>query len=191
MSAAIETMGAGRRYGDFWALRQCTLSLSAGSITAVVGPNGAGKTTLLNLLVGLQPASEGQLRVVGEQPSSKPEFLARVGFLAQDCPLYKEFSVADLLRFGRAMNPSWDDALARERLAAAEVPLQRHAGKLSGGPAGTGGVGAGSGETTAGAAVGRTVSGAGPAGPARVPQDPVGHRERGRHHRRVVLTPDR
>jgi len=133
VSAAIETMGAGRRYGDFWALRQCTLSLSAGSITAVVGPNGAGKTTLLNLLVGLQPASEGQLRVVGEQPSSKPEFLARVGFLAQDCPLYKEFSVADLLRFGRAMNPSWDDALARERLAAAEVPLQRHAGKLSGG----------------------------------------------------------
>jgi ABC-2 type transport system ATP-binding protein len=131
--AAVETVGAGHRYGDFWALRECTLSLPAGSITAVVGPNGAGKTTLLNMLMGLLPASEGQLRVVGAQPSSKPQFLARVGFLAQDCPLYKEFTVADLLRFGRSMNPSWDDRLARDRLATAEVPLKRRAGHLSGG----------------------------------------------------------
>jgi ABC-2 type transport system ATP-binding protein len=130
---AIETTGAGRRYGELWALRDCTLALPAGSITAVVGPNGAGKTTLLNMLVGLLPASEGELRVVGERPSSRPDFLARVGYLAQETPLYKEFTVADLLRFGRAMNASWDDALARDRLAAAEVPLKRRAGKLSGG----------------------------------------------------------
>ncbi len=38
-----------------------------------------------------------------------------------------------MLRFGRAMNPSWDDAFARDRIAAAEVPLNRRAGKLSGG----------------------------------------------------------
>ncbi|HEY2042383.1 MAG TPA: ABC transporter ATP-binding protein [Jatrophihabitans sp.] len=130
---AVEAIGAGRRYGKFWALRDCTLTLPAGSITAVVGPNGAGKTTLLNMLVGLLPASAGQLRVVGDQPSSKPEFLAKVGFLAQDCPLYKEFSVSDLLRFGSVMNPDWDDALARERLAAAEVPLKRRGAQLSGG----------------------------------------------------------
>jgi len=133
VSAAIETTGAGRRYGDLWALRECTLSLPAGSITAVVGPNGAGKTTLLSMLVGLLPASEGQLRVMGAQPSSEPEFLAQPGFLAQDCPLYREFTVADLLRFGRAMNPGWDDQLARDRLSATEVPLSRRAGRLSGG----------------------------------------------------------
>ncbi|MGX7677883.1 ABC transporter ATP-binding protein [Jatrophihabitans sp. DSM 45814] len=130
---AIAAARAGRRYGAFWALRDCTVALPAGSITAVVGPNGAGKTTLLNMLVGLLPPSEGQLSVDGVPPSSNPDFLARVGFLAQDCPLYKEFSVQDMLRFGRAMNPSWDDALARERIAAAEVPLNRRAGKLSGG----------------------------------------------------------
>src|SRR3954451_12458571 len=105
--AAVTTVGAGRRYGDFWALRDCTLTLPAGSIAAIVGPNGAGATTLLNMLVGLLPASAGQLWVDGVQPSSNPDFLARVGFLAQDCPLYKEFTVGDLLRFGRAMNPSW------------------------------------------------------------------------------------
>jgi ABC-2 type transport system ATP-binding protein len=133
VTAAIETSGAGRRYGQFWALRDATLSLPAGSITALVGPNGAGKTTLLNLLVGLLPTSEGDLRVAGLEPSNRAEFLALIGFVAQDCPLYREFSVRDLLRFGRSMNPTWDDSLARGRLAEAEVPLTRRAGKLSGG----------------------------------------------------------
>jgi ABC-2 type transport system ATP-binding protein len=132
-TAAICTTDAGHRYGSFWALRHCSLTLPAGSITAVVGPNGAGKTTLLNMLVGALPASEGQLEVLGRTPASTPEFLAGVGFLAQDCPLYKHFTVADLLRFGSAMNPSWDDALARDRLAAVEVRLTQRAGSLSGG----------------------------------------------------------
>jgi ABC-2 type transport system ATP-binding protein len=133
VDAAIEAVGAGHRYGALWALRDCTASLPAGSITAVVGPNGAGKTTLLTMLIGLLPVSAGQLRVDGMRPDRSPGFLARVGFLAQDCPLYKEFSVADMLRFGRSLNPSWDDALARARIAAAEVPLDRRAGALSGG----------------------------------------------------------
>jgi ABC-2 type transport system ATP-binding protein len=129
----VSLAGAGRRYGDFWALRDVSLTLPAGSITAVVGPNGAGKTTLLNLLVGLLPASEGHLRVVGQEPSTGPEFLARVGFVAQDCPLYKEFTVNDMLRFGASMNHTWDHDLARQRLRAADVPLNRKAGRLSGG----------------------------------------------------------
>ena len=132
-AAAIETEAVGHRYGDFWALADCTLRLPAGSVTALVGPNGAGKTTLLNMLVGLLPSSSGRLIVDGSPPSSRPDFLARVGFLAQDCPLYREFSVADLLRFGREMNPTWDETLARSRIAAAEVPLDRRAGALSGG----------------------------------------------------------
>lgn len=129
----ITTVNAGRRYGDFWALRSCTLTLPAGSITALVGPNGAGKTTLLNMLAGLLRRSEGDVRVAGAPPSSSREFLARVGFVAQECPLYKEFTVADMLRFGQKMNPSWDEALAHARIEAAGVPLTRRAGKLSGG----------------------------------------------------------
>ena len=85
---AIETVRAGHRYGhQLWGLRGCTLSLPTGSITAVVGANGAGKTTLLNMLVGLLPASEGRLRVVGEEPEQqtdipRPDRLSRPGLPA-------------------------------------------------------------------------------------------------------------
>ena len=49
----IEANGLGKRFGDTWALRECTLSIPEGRVVALVGPNGAGKTTLLNLAVGL------------------------------------------------------------------------------------------------------------------------------------------
>ncbi len=130
---AIETQDLGRRYGKHWALRHCTLQVPAGSVVAVVGPNGAGKTTLLNMLVGLLPHSEGHLSVLGATPSHRAEFLSRVGFVAQDSPLYKEFTVADLMRMGSGMNPMWDDDLAKNRLAATKIPLAAKAGRLSGG----------------------------------------------------------
>jgi ABC-2 type transport system ATP-binding protein len=130
---AVESVATGFRYGNFWALRDCTVSLPQGSITAVVGPNGAGKTTLLNLLVGLLPPSDGELAVLGRPPANDREFLGNVGFVAQDCPLYKEFTVSDLLSFGRHMNPRWDDSVGRARLDAANIPVKRKAGRLSGG----------------------------------------------------------
>ena len=48
--------GLGKRYGATWALRDCTLEIPTGSVTALVGPNGAGKTTLLHLVIGLATA---------------------------------------------------------------------------------------------------------------------------------------
>ncbi len=133
MSTAVATESLGCRFGDLWALRDCTFSLPAGRVAAVVGPNGAGKTTLLNMLIGLLRPSEGDVDVFGETPDDTPSFLARVGFVAQDMPLYRDFTVADHLRMGRELNPSWRDDIARDRLAAVEVPLNRRASTLSGG----------------------------------------------------------
>ena len=57
----IEASGLGKRYGRTWALRECTLAVPAGHVTALIGPNGAGKTTLLNLAVGLTEPSAGEI----------------------------------------------------------------------------------------------------------------------------------
>jgi ABC-2 type transport system ATP-binding protein len=130
--SAISTQGLGKRYGSKWALRDCTIDVPEGSVTALVGPNGAGKTTLLQLAVGLTRPSAGDVTVLGLSPRD-PALLARVGFVGQEHPLHRGFTVAETLKLGRNLNPGWDDALARERVQRLDLPLDRPVGRLSGG----------------------------------------------------------
>ncbi len=131
---ALRAHGLGRRYRKAWALRDCTLALPSGRVIALVGPNGAGKTTLLRLSVGLLAPTAGSIEVFGRSPATNaPQVLSRVGFLAQDHPLYGHFTVADLLRFGRSCNVRFDQGLAEQRLSRLDIPLDRRAGALSGG----------------------------------------------------------
>ena len=131
---ALRADGLGRRYGSKWALRDCTLTIPEGAVTALVGPNGAGKTTLLQLAVGLLKPSAGELRVLGLEPQAEVrEMLPRVGFVAQDHPLHRGFTLADTLELGRRLNPTWDGELARARIARLGLDPGQKVGKLSGG----------------------------------------------------------
>ena len=124
----------GKRYGRTWGLRDCTFAIPAGSVVGLVGPNGAGKSTLLAMIVGLLQPSEGTVTVFGEASRAHTaDTLARASYVAQDHPLYRDFSVGDMLRLGRSMNQRWDQALATARLAALGIPLRRKVKALSGG----------------------------------------------------------
>ncbi|TDE55785.1 ABC transporter ATP-binding protein [Nonomuraea mesophila] len=122
MRPALEVTGLGVRYRRTWALRDCSLAVPAGRVAALVGPNGAGKSTLMHAAVGLVRPARGSVGVAGE-----------VAFVAQDKPLYEGFTVAEMLSFGRRTNTRWDDQGARDRLGALGIPLDRKAGRLSGG----------------------------------------------------------
>jgi len=131
---ALRAERLGRRYGRVWGLREFTVEVPAGAIVGLIGPNGAGKTTLLEMIIGLLEPTEGELSVFGTTSRAHPAArLARVGYLAQDHPLYRDFSVADTLHLGRAMNPSWDQGLAQARMDALGIPLKRKVKALSGG----------------------------------------------------------
>ncbi|MBV9334431.1 MAG: ABC transporter ATP-binding protein [Solirubrobacterales bacterium] len=124
----------GKRYGSIWALRDCTLHIPVGSVTALVGPNGAGKTTLLQLAAGMSSPTSGQLETLGWSPRANPMMvLPRIGFVAQDHPLYRGFSLAEILKFGRKLNARWDDQLAFRRLKTLGLKPSQRIGKLSGG----------------------------------------------------------
>jgi ABC-2 type transport system ATP-binding protein len=133
VSVALATRGLGKRYGRRWALSDCTLAVPAGHVAGLVGPNGAGKTTLLHLAVGLTEPSAGSIAVFGEEVSATPAQLARVGFVAEETPLYLSLSVADHLRLGAALNPGWDSALAQGRIARLGLDGAVRAGTLSAG----------------------------------------------------------
>jgi ABC-2 type transport system ATP-binding protein len=131
---ALQAAGLGKRYGSTWALQDCTLEIPAGTVTALVGPNGAGKTTLLQLAVGLTEPTTGEVQVFGQSPRGEAgTVLPRLGFLAQDHPLYKGFTIAETLKLGAKLNPTWDDAAAHERIETLGLPLAKKVGKLSGG----------------------------------------------------------
>ncbi|MEU4555295.1 ABC-2 type transport system ATP-binding protein [Micromonospora violae] len=130
MTSALITDGLTKRYGRRPALKDCTLDIPAGHVVGLVGPNGAGKSTLLQLACGLLRPTAGQIEVLGVRPVSGSP---RVGFVAQDTPVYAGLTVADHLRMGAHLNPSWDGALAQRRIAQVGVDPAQKAGKLSGG----------------------------------------------------------
>jgi ABC-2 type transport system ATP-binding protein len=114
-------------------LSDCTLDVPAGKVVGLVGPNGAGKTTLLSMAVGLLRPTTGTIEVLGGRPGDGTEQLARVGYVAQDTPTYAGLTVDEHLRLGAHLNPRWDDALARDRIAGLGVDPARKASRLSGG----------------------------------------------------------
>ncbi|GAA3214344.1 ABC transporter ATP-binding protein [Dactylosporangium siamense] len=133
MSTVVEARGLGKRYGDRWALAQCTLSIPAGRVVGLVGPNGAGKSTLLNLAVGLLAPTAGTVEVLGRRPGTDRAHLAKVGFVAQDAPLYATLTVAEHLKLGARLNPGWDVGYAERRVDRLGLDRGLRAGRLSGG----------------------------------------------------------
>jgi ABC-2 type transport system ATP-binding protein len=133
MSAVIEASGLGKAYRRTWALRDCRLAIPGGRVVGLVGPNGAGKTTLLRLATGQLAPTRGTISVLGEPPAVSAAQLARVGFVAQDTPVYARMRVADHLRLGAWLNPGWDDEMARRRIGQVGLDPRQRGGSLSGG----------------------------------------------------------
>jgi ABC-2 type transport system ATP-binding protein len=133
MSTAIETHELTKRYRRVSALTECTVTVPEGRVSALVGPNGAGKTTLLRILAGLASPTSGTASVLDGVPRQDPAFLAEIGFLAQEIPLYPRFTAEDHIRIGTHMNQRWDAPAARTRLAELRIPLNQPVGTLSGG----------------------------------------------------------
>lgn len=130
---AIAATALGKRFGrrGGWALRDCGFRLPTGRVCAVVGPNGAGKSTLLALAAGLLGPNEGELTVLGTTPAGAR---SRVGYVAQDKPLYPQLTIAETLRMGAGLNPDrWDAAAAEHVVAGGDLDPRSRVRSLSGG----------------------------------------------------------
>ncbi|HUQ42796.1 MAG TPA: ABC transporter ATP-binding protein [Candidatus Limnocylindria bacterium] len=131
---AIETHGLTKRFRRKVAVRELTVSIPIGGITALLGPNGAGKSTLLKMCVGFERPSGGTLRVFGVDPvRRRRDVVDMLGYVPQAPSLYRDMKVEDHLRLCRALRPGFDIDHARERVVALGIPPTATAGHLSGG----------------------------------------------------------
>lgn len=98
MTPAIELNQVWKFYGDYAALRDCTLSIPQGSSCALLGRNGAGKTTLLRILAGLTYFQRGTVTLFGEKPRAE-NARRHSGFLGHGIGVYEDLSARENLHF--------------------------------------------------------------------------------------------
>jgi sulfate transport system ATP-binding protein len=96
----IEVEGVSKRYGDAEALRDVSVSVPDGSLTALLGPSGGGKTTLLRCIAGLETPDAGVVRMDGRDVTDVPVRRRGIGFVFQHYAAFKHMSVADNVAFG-------------------------------------------------------------------------------------------
>lgn len=101
----IEVKNINKRFGDFVALDNVSLSFPQGELTALLGPSGCGKTTLLRIIAGLEQPDAGQVFLDGEDASGHHVRERQVGFVFQHYALFKHMSVFENIAFGLRVKP--------------------------------------------------------------------------------------
>jgi sulfate/thiosulfate transport system ATP-binding protein len=97
---SIDVAGVTKRFGDFVALDDVSVSLPTGQLTALLGPSGGGKSTLLRIIAGLDVPDSGTITIEGREATNLPARKRNVGFVFQHYAVFKHMSVAKNVAFG-------------------------------------------------------------------------------------------
>ncbi|SIP91797.1 ABC transporter ATP-binding protein [Pseudacidovorax sp. RU35E] len=120
----LEVEGVSKTFGGLRAVREVSLAVPAGSLTALIGPNGAGKTTLFSLMSGFQRPDTGRVRLGGRDITGQaPHLNARMG-MGRTFQIVQPFA-AQTVRENIAVGAHLHHANRREALASAEAVAQR------------------------------------------------------------------
>ena len=135
---SIEVRNVTKRFGDFVALDDVTVSLPTGQLTALLGPSGGGKSSLLRIIAGLDTADEGTIDIEGTEATNLPARKRNVGFVFQHYAVFKHMSVAKNVAFGLEIRKRPKDEIAHRvdellRLVHLQQFAHRLPSQLSGG----------------------------------------------------------
>ena len=97
---SIDVRGVGKKFGDFVALDDVSVSIPTGQLTALLGPSGGGKSTLLRIIAGLETAATGTVSIEGRDATALPAQKRNVGFVFQHYAAFKHLSVRKNVAFG-------------------------------------------------------------------------------------------
>jgi sulfate transport system ATP-binding protein len=135
---AIEVRNVGKRFGDFVALEDVSITVGDGALTALLGPSGSGKSTLLRIIAGLEAPDTGEVVIGGEDVTRAPARMRGVGFVFQHYAPFKHMTVHDNVAFGLSVRkrPKQEvGARVKELLGLVRLEglAERYPSQLSGG----------------------------------------------------------
>jgi sulfate transport system ATP-binding protein len=135
---AIEVRNVSKRFGDFVALEDVSITVGDGALTALLGPSGSGKSTLLRIIAGLETPDAGEVVIGGEDVTSSPARTRGVGFVFQHYAPFKHMTVYDNIAFGLSVRKRPKDEISERvhellGLVRLEGLAGRYPSQLSGG----------------------------------------------------------
>jgi sulfate transport system ATP-binding protein len=135
---AIEVRAIDKRFGDFVALEDVSLTVGDGALTALLGPSGSGKSTLLRIIAGLETPDSGEVLIGGKDVTGAPARTRGVGFVFQHYAPFKHMTVHDNVAFGLSVRKRPKDEISERvqellRLVRLEGLAGRYPSQLSGG----------------------------------------------------------
>ena len=97
---SIDAMNVSKTFGEFHALRDVSVSLARGKLTALLGPSGGGKSTLLRIVAGLETPDSGRVYIDGVDMTDVPARRRGIGFVFQHYAAFPHMTVWDNVAFG-------------------------------------------------------------------------------------------
>jgi ABC-2 type transport system ATP-binding protein len=137
MSDAIIVRNVTYRAGREFAIRDLAMTVPSGSVYGFLGPNGSGKTTTLRLLLGMLPAEDGTINLLGHDvPVGVHKALAKIGYVPERLHLYPQLTVEETLRYHASFYPDWDHARAEQLRREFSLRAEQGVDRLSKGESG-------------------------------------------------------
>ena len=102
-SPTVELRGVTKRFGDFTAVRDVSLTIQRGEFLTLLGPSGCGKTTLLRMLSGFESPTDGSIFLDGVEVTSLPPNQRDVNQVFQSYALFPHLTVQENIAFGLEM----------------------------------------------------------------------------------------
>jgi len=137
MTHAISIDRLAYRAGRHFAIRDLQMRVPNGSVYGFLGPNGSGKTTTIRLALGMLPAADGTITVLGhDMPRGAHHALARIGYVPERLHLYPMLTVEETMRYHASFYARWDATEAEKLRRAFDLRAEQRIGRLSKGEAG-------------------------------------------------------
>ena len=129
--ADLALNGLSKHYGDFYAVREVSLTIADGEFLVLLGPSGCGKTTTLRMVAGFIEPSAGHVRLAGQDVTLLPPWKRNAGMVFQSYALFPHMTVAQNVAFGLEMRKlPRADIERRVEEALALVRLGGYGGRL-------------------------------------------------------------